>query len=254
MITKEFTVFGEQPPPNMDYLIGIPSGQIIDIKDNGRKYINYLKQDGIISFSKKWNSFCFNDDHYYKIITILIGDDQDGSDYITRFFDKQKNVMRFLVNKDGTVDVSGDIVITDGKFKKLPIKFKNVTGDFIFRNCELESLEGCPRKVGGDFNVVGNNLFDLNSGPIFVGKNYNCNDNYIQSLEGSPDRIFGNFDCSGNFLPNLIGGPKKVSGYFDCSENPLEFMDGRPECNNIVGGIKRKKLSLKDEGDGKMSW
>lgn len=255
-MVKEFTVFGSQTGPNMDYLIGMPSGQIIDLDKKEHKYINYLKQEGVITFNDKLNSFCFSDSSYYKILNLLnrLDEPDESDDKITYFFDHQKSVRTFLINSDGTVDVSGDVIITDGEFKNLPMSFRNVTGDFIFKNCDLNDLTGSPRKVGGDFNVSGNNLFDLKNGPMHVGRHYNCSNNFIQSLEGSPDRVFGNFDCSENFLPNLIGGPRKVTGHFDCSDNPLEYMDGRPECNNIIGGIKRKKTILRNEGDGKYSW
>jgi hypothetical protein len=119
-------------------------------------------------------------------------------------------------NSDGTIDVDGDIDITDkmvdnGKFK---YKFGNVSGDFSCSANELTSLEGAPTEVGGDFS---------------------CSANELTSLEGAPTEVGGAFICSVNNLTSLNGSPKEVGGIFYCKGNPdLKSLDG---IGNVSGDI-----------------
>ena len=229
---------------NTDYLIGIPSGQIIDIY---YKEINNLKQEGLISFDNKWMSYVFNDNNYYNILRYLKKPVPNtvgvlSLDEIMEFFDSQKKVRDYTLLADGIIDVTGDVYISGGIHKKIPFKFGKVSGDFIFKDCKLESLHNAPKEVGGNFIVNKNNLIDLEGGPTYVGKMYDCSDNLLCSLEGSPIIIYTDFDCSGNFLQDLIGAPKKIKGYFDCATNKLNSLDGIPECDEIIGidKVKRK--------------
>ena len=254
---------------NTDYLIGLPSGQIIDIHQGN---INNLKQEGLIGYNDKLMSYVFKDDLYDTILRYLNRNNEPHSIYsqsyidkVADFFDKQKNVRSYIILGGGLMDVSGSIYISGGIVKSLPFLFKKVTGDFIVRDCKLEHLRGSPEDVGGDFIVNSNNLLSLKGGPKYVGGYYDCHDNVLTSLEGAPSIIRIDFNCAGNFLPDLRGAPKKVKGVFDCTDNPLMSMDGKPECDNIMtdfkGEIKKEEpknepyiKKFRDEGDGKWRW
>lgn len=247
---------------NTDYIIGLPSGQIIDIN---KKYINGLKQAGHINYMEKYNSFVFPDSDYDKIFQFLISqtdykssncnvfDDSFMVD-ITNFFDYQRNVRQYFLNRDGSVDVSGNVYVSGAKFTEIPILFNKVSGDFIFRNCGLNSLKNCPIEVGGHFDVSGNNLENLMNGPRYVGGMYNCSNNLITSLEGSPDMIRGDFDCSDNFLSDLSYCPGRIKGTLDCSNNPIQNLNDAPKCHIVGNKRQRNVIKLRDEGDGRRRW
>lgn len=246
---------------NIEYIVGIPSGEIIDIH---YKDVNNLKQEGLISWNTQYKCYAFRDNLYNSVLGYLSRHGyrkeikkqfgQDDMDYIINFFDQQKNIRNYIILPDGSIDVSGDIFITGSGYSKIPIDFKRVSGDFIFQFCKLESLENCPEEVGGKFIVKGNSILSLRGGPKYVGKLYDCSDNFISSLEGAPEKIHGDFDCSGNFLTNLKGAPKKVNGHFDCSDNRIKTIENEPDCLHFIsdlGSFGKKKL--REEG-GTYRW
>jgi hypothetical protein len=55
-----------------------------------------------------------------------------------------------------TVNVKGDVDISDKDLTKIPYKFGTVIGSFKCFNNNLTSLEGAPLKVGGDFYCANN--------------------------------------------------------------------------------------------------
>jgi len=251
---KDFEIY-ESVELNDKYLIGLPSGQIIDIE---YKQINNLKQDGLIVYDKKWKSYVFKDDDFNEILRKLnkIELNKSSMDEIVQFFNNRKHVRNYTITRDG-IDVSGSIYISGRDYEFIPFKFNKVTGDFIFKDCKLESLKNAPLEVGGDFIISNNNLFKLLYGPAYVGKNYDCSGNCINTLVGSPNKIFGDFNCSDNFLLNLTGGPKIVNGFYDCSDNPIKTMNGEPEkCGKMITRSDKikKYTKFRDEGDAKYSW
>ena len=84
------------------------------------------------------------------------------------------NIENYTINDDGSIDVDGDIDISEDRFTNIsidvPLKFNKVTGDFVCRSNYLTTLEGSPKSVGGGFY---------------------CNDNELTSLKGSPEYIGG---------------------------------------------------------------
>ena len=118
---------------------------------------------------------------------------------------KKYGIENYIINSDGSVDVSGDVNFStmhdsDGKrikLGKLPIKFGRVTGIFYCNEHDLTSLKGAPNYVGGDFYCSGNKLTSLKGGPSFVSGNYSCFNNKLITLEGMPGQV-GKFDFSNN--------------------------------------------------------
>ena len=104
---------------------------------------------------------------------------------------------KIIDNSDGTIDVTGHLIVTF-PLNCLP-KINNLNGDF---NCgynnTIVNLIGTPKKVTGNFYC------------------YNCES--LETLEGAPIIIIGDFNCSFcNKLQSLKGAPKQVSCNFYCN-------------------------------------
>ena len=121
------------------------------------------------------------------------------------------DIENYTINSDGTIDIDGDVDLSNIKLTKLPFKFGKVTGYFTCSNNQLISLEGCPREVDGYFSCANNNLVNLIGGPIEVGGSYYCQGNHLESLEG----------CAGD-----------IGAYLECSVNKLEMLD----CSSVIDG------------------
>ena len=106
----------------------------------------------------------------------------------------------FSINKDGSVDVNGNVHIEGLYLTKIPLKFNKVFGDFYCDSNSLTSFEGSPNWVGGNFD---------------------CSNNRLKSLKHSPYFVGGYFSCGNNELINLDFSPKEIGIFFDCIENPL---------------------------------
>lgn len=260
---KDFKAYNESTVPNMEYIVGIPSGEVIDIN---YKDVNNLKQEGLISWNVQYKCYSYKDSLYKNVMGYLSRHGynkkqtkkefgQDAMDEIMNFFDNQKNIRNYMILPDGSIDVSGDIYVSSTNYTKIPLNFKRVSGDFIFKFCKLESLENCPEEVGGCFIVKGNSILSLREGPKYVGRVYDCSDNFLSSLEGAPEKIYGDFDCSGNFLTSLKEAPKKVKGYFDCTDNRIEKIDVEIECLSLISDLgSTGKLKKKFREEATYRW
>ena len=123
--------------------------------------------------------------------------------------------------KKGTINVNGDVDMSNMNLEYIPCNFYVVTGNFNCSNNKLQDLQGSPLTV----------------------RNFNCSNNQLKSLEGAPSKVNGNFDCSKNLLTNLQHAPDNINnGLFNCDDNQLE----NTQHNTIVtnGGFtcnKQKK-------------
>ena len=75
------------------------------------------------------------------------------------------NIKNYIINEDGSIDVDGDVDLSNRELIELPLKFRNVSGYFNCSNNELTSLEGAPSSVGGNFYCSGNKLTSLEGFP-----------------------------------------------------------------------------------------
>jgi hypothetical protein len=160
---------------------------------------------------------------------------------------KEFGISKYTINSDGTIDVEGNVNLSNRGLTKLPIKFgrvsgyfwchnnkltslvgapKSLAGYFSCRNNNLTSLEGAPQSVGGDFYCSYNNLTSLVCAPKSVAGGFYCRNNKLTSLEGAPQSVGGDFSCSYNNLTSLEGAPQSVGGYFWCSDNNLTSLEG----------------------------
>jgi hypothetical protein len=131
-------------------------------------------------------------------------------------------VKNYTINSDQSVDVNGDVSISDRKLTQIPVKFGYVSGTFWCHINNLTSLEGAPREVGGDFYCTDNNLTSLKGAPREVGGDFWCYGNNLTTLEGSPREVGKHFICRGNKLTSLQGAPREVGGSFWCFENEFK--------------------------------
>lgn len=134
------------------------------------------------------------------------------------------NIHYFTINDDLTVDVDGDVILTDKKINKLSIQFNSINGDFEWcRNPKLISLKGCPKIVDGKFLCSGNkNLKSLKYCPAIVNGGFYSYSNELTSLEYAPKIIKnGDFSAFDNNLTDLVGAPEYVNEKFWCYNNPL---------------------------------
>jgi len=227
-----------------DYIVGIPSGEIINITSS---VINYLKYRGLISYSKSINKHVFKDGDFNQINELLAQRNQNSnyenflSHRIYEFMSKQTECQTYSISKDGSVSVKGNIIVeNDDNLSSIPFKFKNIQGDFIIKGCKIQHLTNSPDTVSGDFIVSSNDLFDLIDGPHYVGGNYDCSDNILTTLKGSPESILHDFNCSENLIQTLKGAPKRVWGIFDCTKNKyLTTLDNAPICDNLKSDIEK---------------
>ncbi len=93
-------------------------------------------------------------------------------------------IKNYIINKDGSIDVNGDVSLSWCDLYELPLKFNKVTGYFSCVGNYLTSLKGSPKYVGEDFYCSDNNLTSLKESPEYVGGHFFCLDNKIENLEG----------------------------------------------------------------------
>ena len=101
----------------------------------------------------------------------------------------------YTINDDGSIDVNGDVNLSDKKLTRISFNFRNVSGNFYCYDNHLQSLEGAPTTVGSVFHCSGNQLQSLEGAPTTVGGSVFCHSNKLQSLEGAPAKVGGNFYC-----------------------------------------------------------
>lgn len=87
-----------------------------------------------------------------------------------------------IINDDLTIDYDGDVLLSDGGLKIIPIKFTMVTGYFNCASNKLEDLRNCPTYVYGNFNCSFNNIKTLADAPLLIGGVIHCSDNLITNI------------------------------------------------------------------------
>jgi len=134
---------------------------------------------------------------------------------------KKYGIKNYIINGDGSIDVDGDVDLSNKGLTKLPLKFNNVSGYFDCGFNKLESLEGAPQSLGGYFD---------------------CSYNRLTTLEGGPKSVGGHFYCSWNKLTKLEGAPQSVGGYFFCSYNPIYYQLGDIDYKSYIKQLNRDKI------------
>lgn len=156
---------------------------------------------------------------------------------------KKHRINDYVINEDGSVDVIGDLNLSNSRLTEIPLKFRIVSGSFNISNNNLMSLKNSPIRVGRDFNADSNNLESLEFSPQEVNGSYSVSHNKLKTLKGTPP-IVKDFICSMNKLTNLEYLPI-INGRFYCGFNKLETLEGSPEILNgdfFFGGNLIKNL------------
>ena len=118
---------------------------------------------------------------------------------------KKYGIENWSIDKDGLVDVDGDVNLENKRLAKLPLKFGIVSGAFWCYNNKLTTLEGAPYSVDDHFGCSRNDLTTLEGAPKSVSGGFWCTYNKLTTLEGAPYSVRGGFYCSNNnTLPDLI--------------------------------------------------
>ncbi len=137
------------------------------------------------------------------------------------------SIENYTINDDLTVDVDGDVDLSDQQLAEIPVIFGKVTGDFNVARNNLRSLDGSPYYVGSWFSCTGNELKNLKGSPREIGGSFFCTNNKLESLEGMPSEIGGSFECIGN--PNLkrLDSISNIEGKIRCDINvDISTFDG----------------------------
>ena len=130
-------------------------------------------------------------------------------------------IENYTIHDDLSVDVKGNVYISNRNLKELPVQFNKVTSHFDFSINELTSLKGCPQVVGGDFDCSRNLLTSLEYGSSYVKGSYDCCNNDLIDLKYSPEHVGIDFICNNNSIKTLKYSPGLVNGNFDCHNNPI---------------------------------
>ena len=81
-------------------------------------------------------------------------------------------IENYTINGDGSIDVDGNVNLSERGLTKLPLKFNNVSHSFSCNSNNLTTLEGSPKSVGGDFYCNHNGLTTLEFSPQSCGGFY----------------------------------------------------------------------------------
>lgn len=143
------------------------------------------------------------------------------------------SIENYTINDDLTVDVDGDVDLSNQQLEEIPVIFGKVTGYFNVAINNLKSLEGCPYYVGRWFSCSVNELENLKGSPEEVGGSFFCNNNKLKSLEGMPLEIGGGFECLGNQNLKRLDSISNIEGKIRCNVYvDISTFDGY--CKEIV--------------------
>lgn len=138
--------------------------------------------------------------------------------FIKRKLDKY-GVKNYTINSNGSVDVNGDVDLSNLDLKEIPIRFDRVTGYFDLFNNNLGSLRNSPYYVGDSFYCSNNKLTSLKGSPQEVVGSFICSVNNLKSIEGMPLEIGGDFNISGNKNLKELDSISNIEGYIYCNKN-----------------------------------
>ena len=189
------------------------------------------------------------------IVTVFLTDNDYKLYENDRYGDYDKKRPRFKINDNYTLDLDGDIKITNTQmntrviksindkvakksfsfYKKeygkleLPVSFNKVGGNFNVDLLNFEDMRLFPKHIGGNLEASGTYINTLKGGPEYVGGNYNIESRghlydspfLLRSLEHCATHIGGNLDVNGQGIYSFEYFPKKLIGNFICENNPI---------------------------------
>jgi len=135
---------------------------------------------------------------------------------------KKYNIFNYTINDDFSINVDGNVDLSNRGLTKIPLKFNHIDGCFYFTGNKSKSLKFVPKYVSGDFGYSYNYLTELEFCPEYVGGDFYCRSNNLTSLEGLPKSIYGDIICEYNKIWSFRGIPDNFRGYLYCSGNPID--------------------------------
>lgn len=97
------------------------------------------------------------------------------------------NIVDYIINTDLSLDVDGDVNISNVGLSEIPFKFNNVTGDFNCACNHFTDMFNGPKYVGGFYVVAYNELESFEHFPLTVGKSVIAYENEFDLVNSLPD-------------------------------------------------------------------
>lgn len=91
-------------------------------------------------------------------------------------------INNYKIQADLTVNVNGDVNLTNQKLKEIPVKFGKVKGNFDCSKNHLKNLDFAPEIVNGNFYCSYNRLVSLENCPKIIQGNFYCYSNNILKI------------------------------------------------------------------------
>lgn len=111
-------------------------------------------------------------------------------------------IVNFRINSDYSIDVFGDVNLSNKNLNRIPIKFDEIYGNFECNFNNLKDLTNCPRIIHGNFSVYSNQIKDLSIHPEYIQGCFQIGQNKIKEATTFP--IVGNtLQIDSNLLEHL---------------------------------------------------
>ena len=92
------------------------------------------------------------------------------------------DLSNYIINKDGSIDIDGNISLYMSGLNELPLKFNKINGFFDCSYNNLETFERCPINITGDFDCSYNEIRTFEYFPKNIGGEFYCNHNPIYHI------------------------------------------------------------------------
>lgn len=153
----------------------------------------------------------------------------------------QYSIKNYTINDDLTIDIDGNVDLSNKGLIYIPLKFNKVNGRFSCDCNSLTSLYGSPKIVNDSFNCSYNNLKTLKYFPEYVVGDIYCSNNNLVTMKHIPINFRNSLYCSDNCLISTMFISHKLE-HLSCSNNefPAWF-------NRLSKDDKQLVLNYQDE-------
>lgn len=83
-------------------------------------------------------------------------------------------VQDFTVNKNGSINVHGNVIMFKSQETELALKLSRVTDNFICCYSKLNSMKNFPKFVGGNLDISFTNIHALEGMPEYIDRHFVC--------------------------------------------------------------------------------
>ena len=119
----------------------------------------------------------------HEVATVKPFIDEEAADWLWK---KRENhtIGTHFIQRDGTIDVDGNVVIFKHECTQLPVQFGKVSKGFDCSGSGLTTLKGAPRFVGEDFRCSNLPITSFEGAPLVVNGDFTCSEVNVSSLTG----------------------------------------------------------------------